>query len=75
MHLSRDLVGARLLLVGTYRDVEVDRAHPLSGVLAELRRGSAFARIPLRGLTPDEVHRMLNNLTGQDPSLRRAQSL
>jgi hypothetical protein len=26
------------LLVATYRDVEVDRAHPLATALAELRR-------------------------------------
>src|SRR5437870_9637451 len=66
VHLSRNLAGARLVVVGTYRDVEVDRAHPLSATLAELRRGSAFARVALRGLTPDEVHRMLNNLTSQE---------
>jgi eukaryotic-like serine/threonine-protein kinase len=30
LHLSRNLGAARLLIVGTYRDVEVDRAHPLS---------------------------------------------
>src|SRR5439155_14231401 len=59
LHLSRHLEGARLLIVGTYRDVEVDRAHPLSGALAELRRVASFARIPLRGLTVDEVHRMM----------------
>src|SRR5688572_2732833 len=48
LHLARHLEGARLLLVGTYRDVEVDRAHPLSSALAELRRTGAFARVPLR---------------------------
>ena len=31
LHVARNLQGARLLIVGTYRDVEVDRAHPLSG--------------------------------------------
>ena len=70
VHLARNLQGARLLMVGTYRDVEVDRSHPLSSILAELRRGSAFDRIPLRGLTPDEVHRMINAVTGQE--VRRA---
>ena len=52
--------GARLLIVGTYRDVEVDRAHPLSATLAELRRIGSFARVPLRGLDADEVQRMMN---------------
>ena len=63
VHIARNLQGARLLIVGTYRDVEVDRTHPLSSALAELRRGSAFQRVPLRGLTVDEVHRMVSVFT------------
>src|SRR5262249_22981332 len=59
VYLARQLSGTRLLIVGNYRDVEVDRAHPLSATLGELRRGSAFLRIPLRGLTADEVQRMM----------------
>lgn len=51
MHLSRNLQDLRLVLLGTYHDVEVDRTHPLSGTLAELRRSSHFLRLPLRGLT------------------------
>jgi tetratricopeptide (TPR) repeat protein len=61
--VSRNLAGARLLVVGTYRDVEVDRTHPLSGALAELRRLSTFGRVILRGLNADEVRRMLENIT------------
>src|SRR5205823_963933 len=60
LHLARNLSGSRLLVVGTYRDVEVDRSHPLSNTLAELRRSASFQRVPLRGLTVDEVHRMMN---------------
>jgi tetratricopeptide (TPR) repeat protein/archaellum biogenesis ATPase FlaH len=62
-HVSRNLAGARLLLVGTYRDVEVDRSHPLSAVLAELRRVSNYGRVLLRGLNADEVRRMLESIT------------
>jgi eukaryotic-like serine/threonine-protein kinase len=58
-YVSRNLSGARLLIVGTYRDVEVDRTHPLSAALAELRRISSFGRVLLRGLNADEVSRML----------------
>lgn len=43
MHLSRNLGGCRMVVVGTYRDIEVDRAHPLSAALAEL---SAPERLP-----------------------------
>ena len=65
-HVSRNLSGARLMIVGTYRDVEVDRSHSLSGTLAELRRVSSFARISLRGLTADEVQRMMTSIAGHD---------
>jgi len=61
-HVSRNLAGARLLIVGTYRDVEVDRSHPLSAVLAELRRVSNYGRVLLRGLNADEVRRMLDSI-------------
>jgi hypothetical protein len=62
-HVSRNLAGARLFIVGTYRDVEVDRTHPLSAALAELRRVSNFGRVILRGLNGDEVRRMLENIS------------
>jgi tetratricopeptide (TPR) repeat protein len=62
-HVSRNLTGARLLIVGTYRDVEVDRSHPLSAALAELRRVSTYGRVQLRGLNADEVRRMMESIT------------
>ena len=65
-HVSRNLTGARVIIVATYRDVEVDRAHPLSGALAELRRVKSFDRIGLRGLTADEVQRMMTSIAGRD---------
>ena len=65
-HVTRNLSGARFMIVGTYRDVEVDRSHPLSGALAELRRVDNFSRIPLRGLTADEVQRMMTSIAGED---------
>jgi len=66
LHLSRALAGSRLLIVGTYRDIEVDRAHPLSSTLAELRRGVTFSRVLLRGLTAGEVQRMMSSIGGQE---------
>jgi hypothetical protein len=66
VHMARNLEGARLILVGTYRDVEVDRSHPLSSALAELRRGQNFLRVPLRGLTAEEVQRMMASVSQQD---------
>jgi len=65
-YVSRNLSSTRLLLIGTYRDVEVDRNHPLSAALAELRRVSSFGRVLLRGLNIDEVKRMLGSLTQEN---------
>jgi tetratricopeptide (TPR) repeat protein len=65
-HVARNLGDKRLLLVGTYRDIEVDRTHPLSAALAELRRLPNFGRVLLRGLNADEVRRMLSGIAGQD---------
>jgi predicted ATPase len=65
LYLARNLHGARLLLVGTYRDVAVDRAHPLSAALTELHRASNVARVQLRGLSTNEVHRLLAETSQQ----------
>jgi tetratricopeptide (TPR) repeat protein len=65
-HVARNLGDKRLLMVGTYRDIEVDRTHPLSAALAELRRLPHFGRLLLRGLNADEVRRMLSGIAGQD---------
>jgi len=44
----------------------VARTHPLSGTVAALRRGGRLERITLRGLTADEVQRMLSAIAGQE---------
>jgi len=65
VYIARRQSKSRILIVGTYRDVEVDRTHPLASILAELRRVSTYQRVLLRGLTIDEVQRMLSGLSGQ----------
>src|SRR5579864_7353716 len=65
LYLARALHDAPLLVVGTYRDVEVDRTHPLSTALTELYRASNVARIRLRGLSTDEVRRLLAETSQQ----------
>ena len=63
LHLARNLQGARILVVGTYRDVEVDRAHPLSGALAELHRVNQLDPIHLGELSVDDVQQLLESLS------------
>jgi predicted ATPase len=66
VHVARHLSDARLLIVATYRDVEVDRGHPLSAALAELRRVAEVDRMRVRGLIPEEVGRMMTAVTERD---------
>jgi predicted ATPase len=49
-HVIRFAEPLRLMVVGTYRDSEVDRSHPLAELLADLRRIEGFERLPLGGL-------------------------
>ncbi|MEL7208315.1 MAG: AAA family ATPase, partial [Actinomycetota bacterium] len=59
-HVVRHRRDARLLVVGTYRDTDLARTHPLAAVLADLRREAAIERIDLGGLDQDEVNEFLN---------------
>jgi predicted ATPase/class 3 adenylate cyclase len=66
-HLARHLAGERLLIVGSYRDVELDRTHPLAEVLGTLRRETSFRRILLRGLPTGDVVAYLTALADEEP--------
>lgn len=55
-----------LLVVGTYRDTDVDRGHPLAPMLAELRRRGEVIRIALSGLDASEVSDLMTLVAGHD---------
>jgi predicted ATPase len=65
--IVRELAGARLLLVGTYRDMELNRRHPLSEALGDLSRERLFNRVLLRGLSHDDVGRFIEVTSGIIP--------
>jgi tetratricopeptide (TPR) repeat protein len=65
--LARELTGGRLLVIGTYRDVEVSRRHPLSQTLGELTRERLFQRVLLRGLGQEDVGRFIELVAGVTP--------
>ncbi len=73
--LARELAGARLLVVMTYRDVEVSRQHPLTLTLGELNRGLLLRRVVLRGLTPEDVERFIELTTGTAPPAGLAEAV
>jgi class 3 adenylate cyclase len=77
-HLLRHDEPLPLLVVATYRDTDLDRAHPLVEVLADLRRAAGVQRLPLRGLGQDEVRAFLAAAAGHDldePALDLARTL
>ncbi|MDX6606582.1 MAG: hypothetical protein QOD14_1122, partial [Solirubrobacterales bacterium] len=60
----RELASSGLLILGTYRDVELGRHHPLARVLGEISGIEGSGRIPLRGLSVGPVERYLEMTAG-----------
>ena len=56
----------KLLVLGTYRDTDIDRSHPLSGVLADLRRLPIVERRPVTGLNEAEVELFIATAAGHE---------
>lgn len=74
LQLLRHLVAwsneARLLVIGTYRDTELSRAHPLLEILGVLHREQNVTRIKLRGLDDDAVQVLMSALAGRDLDIK-----
>ncbi len=66
LHLLRAAAAAeaRLLVVITYRDTDIDRAHPLSNVLADLRQVPGVERTPVENLSAAEVVALMEASAG-----------
>jgi len=65
-HVLHATAGARLLLIGTYRDTDLSRTHPLSALLADLRRAPDVTRIALTGLDLPGVVSMVTEAAGHE---------
>ena len=66
-HLFRTQVEMGLLVIVTYRDTDLDRRHPLSETLADLRRLLQFERLNVTGWSEDDMQRYLAKLSGREP--------
>ena len=64
---AKEVGSSGLLILGTYRDVELGRHHPLARVLGDISGSEASARIPLRGLTVAAVERYIE-MTSSGPA-------
>jgi tetratricopeptide (TPR) repeat protein len=54
-HVIRQAGDLPLLILGTYRDTDLVRTHPMAEVLSDLRRADLVERVALRGLSADDV--------------------
>lgn len=64
-----------VLILGTYRDAELEAAHPLNRTLEELIRQRLVNRVSLKPLSQTNVQALLEALSGQAPPARLAQAI
>jgi class 3 adenylate cyclase len=65
-HLLRGAQQARLLVVVTYRDTDLDYEHPLRGMLVDFRKLGGVERVVLSGLDESGVVELLERVGQQD---------
>jgi class 3 adenylate cyclase/tetratricopeptide (TPR) repeat protein len=74
-HVARFAARARLLVLGAYRDVEVESQDPLTELLGTLPRETSHDRLALTGLGEPAVHELLETLANQKVSREFAAAL
>jgi DNA-binding CsgD family transcriptional regulator len=57
--VAREAAASPIALLGTYRDAEVTRSHPLSDTIAALARLGGMQRLKLAGFSADETARFV----------------
>ena len=65
-YLARAAFKESLLLLGAYRDTDVDEKHPLIPVLAELNRERLLQSVQLKRMSFDDVSEMIRRILEQD---------
>ena len=65
-HVARNVEHGALQVLVTYRDSDLTVDHPLTAVLADLRRIDGVERIALTGLGPREVAELLGAAAGHE---------
>jgi class 3 adenylate cyclase/tetratricopeptide (TPR) repeat protein len=65
LYLARHTRTSRILILGTYRDVEVGRQHPLEEALRELSREGLMERVYLRRLDTEGTRALIAATMGE----------
>jgi hypothetical protein len=63
----REMGSSHLMIVGNYRDMDLNRRHPLAVTLGELTREHLLDRLLHRGLEENDVRRFIEVAAGIDP--------
>ncbi|HLN06065.1 MAG TPA: AAA family ATPase [Acidimicrobiales bacterium] len=63
-HLATADASPALLILGTYRETDLSRTHPLAEMLADLRRSDDVDRVALHGLDLAEVEEFVTTAAG-----------
>jgi DNA-binding SARP family transcriptional activator len=66
-HLVRAPQPRRALLLGTYREAELEPGHPLHELVGDIRREGMLRRLELTGLDEDEVAELIAELGVEAP--------
>ncbi len=65
-HVLKVAMPLRLLVIGTYRDTDLTRMHPLTAMLADWRREAGVQRLRLRGLDEAAVVELVAAAAGHE---------
>ena len=65
-HIARSPERSALIILGTYREADIDRSHPLARLLADLRRDRTSERMALQGLAEHDVATLVGEGGGQN---------
>jgi predicted ATPase/tRNA A-37 threonylcarbamoyl transferase component Bud32 len=65
-YIARGVYRAPMLILGAYRDTDIDEKHVLSSVLTELNRERLVKSVPLKRMSRDEISEMIKRILEQD---------
>jgi class 3 adenylate cyclase len=65
-HVVTSGASMRVMVVGTYRDSDLSRDHPLTALLADLHREQGGERIKLTGLQAEDVVALMESAAGHE---------
>ena len=73
--VAGEIAGARILIVGTYRDIELAPSNPVAGALVEVERQHSASTLALHGFGETDVAMLIELIAGVSPSAQLAAAI